>query len=430
MKKDLLLEKINSEGFDIPFSENIETLTRPLVLEKYGITLPNRLIVHPIETFCNGLDGSPADTTWRQYERFSSSGASLIWFEAIAVREDGRSTPRQLWLKEDNIDSFKRLIDMMHEKSDGAPIIAQLTHSGRFSKPHGTAAPIISYHNPIMNRAFDISPDYPVVTDEYIDRLCEDYIRSAKLALEAGFDGIDVKACHRYLMSELLSAYNREGRYGGSYENRTRLFLDVVRGVKALLPAGKILGSRMNLYDGFEYPYGFGVEKEGLGVDMSEPLRLIGDLRAEGLDVINVSMGTPYVNPHVNRPFAHGTYTPPENPLVGVERLIKYTAEAKRAYPDVTFIGTGYTYLGVASQYAAAGAVASGMCDMVGYGRMAIAYPDFARDIINGGLDSRKCCVACGKCTLISRAGGAAGCPIRDTEYFLPMYNKLVLGKG
>lgn len=428
MKKDELAGLIAEHGLSIPMSDDLSVLSRPWTLAREGVTMKNSLTVHPIEVFRNGEDGSPNEHTYRQYERFALGGSSLIWFEAISVSEDGRSTPYQLWINEKNADSFARLVDMIHEKSGGVPVIAQLTHSGRFSKPHGKPEPVILYHNPVMNKSFDIPADYSVVTDDYIDRLEEKYYSAARLLVKAGFDGLDVKVCHRYFLSEMLSGYLREGKYGGSYENRTRFIRSVIRNIRAEFRSSKIVGSRLGLYDGFPYPYGYGVSPDDhIEPDMTEPLRFLGDIVSDGISVINFTMGTPYVNPHVNRPYRSGGYLPPEHPLAGVDRLIKYAGICKKAFPSLAVIGTGYSYLGEASQYAAAGAVEQGLATAVGFGRMAVAYPDFARDMLGGGLDARKVCLTCGKCVQIARAGGPTGCPIRDAEAFMPYYKKLVL---
>lgn len=101
----------------------------------------------------------------------------------------------------------------------------------------------------------------PVVTDEYLDTLPDAFARAAKLAENAGFDGIDIKACHGYLLSELLSAHTREGKYGGSFENRTRLMLDITDAVRAVLRPETILASRLSVSDMIDYPYGFGVSE-------------------------------------------------------------------------------------------------------------------------------------------------------------------------
>ncbi|HOQ13736.1 MAG TPA: flavin oxidoreductase/NADH oxidase, partial [Bacillota bacterium] len=199
-------------GVDIPLSTDTSVLARPVNLTS-RVTLKNSLAIHPMEGFDGNTDGSPSELTKRRYDRFARGGAGLIWFEATSVCPEGRSSSHQLWIHENNVDEYARLVDDIHKKSDGAAVIAQLTHSGRFSKPENKPAPIIAYHNPLFNKNFDIPADYPVVTDDYLDSLREKYVNAAILAKKAGFDGVDIKSCHRYLMSELLSAYQRDGRY-------------------------------------------------------------------------------------------------------------------------------------------------------------------------------------------------------------------------
>lgn len=427
MTREELLQKIDEYKLSIPFSDNIGILSASHRIKDTPIILRNALAIHPMEGFDGTTDGAPGELTERRYMRFAESGAGLIWFEATAVQEDGRTSPHQLWLHKDNVDKFAHLIQKIHNRSNGVPVILQLTHSGRFSKLAGKPAPVIAYHNPVLNRSFNIPESYPVATDDYLDRLVEQYLTAARLACKAGFDGVDIKACHRYLLGELLSAYTRKGRYGGSYENRTRLFRSIIRNIRNELGPGFTVGSRFGVYDAIDYPYGFGVDKtDYTRPDTEEPLRLIGDAYTDGLRVINLTMGTPYHNPHINRPYSSGGYQPPEHPVIGVDRLIKYAGLFQNAYPDITFIGTGYSYLGAAAPYAAAGAVEKGLISAVGFGRMAFAYSNFARDILNGAFDSKKVCITCGKCTEIMRAGGTTGCPVRDSEVYMPIYKTYV----
>ena len=202
---------IDALGLDLPLSEDTSALARGFDVKGEKIHFRNSVAIHPMEGFDSEPDGAPSELTRRRYLRFADSDAGLYWFEAVAISNESRSNNRQLWLNEQSADAFKRLIDELHEKTNGAPVICQLTHSGRFSRPENKPAPIIAYHNPVLNRPFNIPADHPVVTDEYLDSLVPLYVRAAKLAEEAGFDGVDIKACHRYLMSELLSAYTREG---------------------------------------------------------------------------------------------------------------------------------------------------------------------------------------------------------------------------
>ena len=257
-----LLTAAESCGVSLPHSADLSVLDTEKQIGTSRVRLKNRLTVHPMEGFDGNEDGSPGEWTMRRCERFAQGGAGLIWLEATAVVEEGRTSSSQLWLHDSTLDAFKALAERMHALSGGTPLILQLTHSGRFSRPHNIPAPVISYHNPLMNEKMRIDPDYPVVTDEYLDTLPEKFGYAAKLAREAGFDGVDIKCCHKYLFSELLSAYNRPGRYGGSLENRARVFLNSVAAASVWANDDFILASRLGLYDCLPYPWGFGADHE------------------------------------------------------------------------------------------------------------------------------------------------------------------------
>lgn len=430
--KEALFDAASRAGVTLPFSDDVSVLRRTHKIEDSDIELKNSLTVHPMEGFDSETDGSPGELTFRRADRIASGGAGLIWVEATSVVEEGRTNRWQLWIHEKNLDSYKRLAERMHEKSGGAPVILQLTHSGRFSKPDNTPKPVIAVHNPVMNEKFMIDPDYPVVTDEYLDALPEKFGQAAKWAKEAGFDGADIKCCHKYLFSELLSAYNREGRYGGSFENRTRVFLDSIRAAAVYRSKDFILASRFGPYECIPYPWGFGADREDcLKVDWDEPDRLYRAMYDEGIRLVDMTLGTPYYNPHINRPYDNGGYEPPEEKLTGVMRLIEASAHMKKSVPGITLIGTGYTYLRQFAPNVAAGALENGMIDAAGFGRMAFAYPDFARDILEKGeLDTKKVCLTCSKCTAIMRQMHATGCPIRDRDPYLAFYQKLFSDKG
>ena len=422
-----LLDAAKSVGYDLPFSEDLSVLATPVTVEGSNVTLKNRLTVHPMEGFDSTPDGAPGELTIRRCDRFSTGGAGLIWLEATTVVEEGRTSEGQLWIHEGNADQYKALAERMHKMSDGTPLILQLTHSGRFSRPHNTPAPVISYHNPLMNEKMMIDPDYPVVTDEYLDSLPEIFGKAAKMAKDAGFDGVDIKCCHKYLFSELLSAYNREGRYGGSFENRARLFFDSIEAASVWADRDFILASRLGLYDCLPYPWGFGADRDDyLKIDWDEPEKLLLGAYERGIRLVDMTLGSPYINPHVNRPYDNGGYEPPEERMTGVARLLDAAAHMKEICPGITMIGTGYSYLRQFAPQVAAAAVQKGMTDAAGFGRMAFAYPDFAKDILEKGeLDTRKVCLTCSKCTAMMRKIHATGCPIRDREVYTPMYKEL-----
>ena len=415
---------------ELPFSEDVSVLGASV--EMCGKTVPNRLACQAMEGCDGTADGSPDILTKRRYERFAKGGAGIIWFEATAVMEEGRANPRQLYINEKNIGNFKRQVEEIKEtalKANGYEpvVIMQATHSGRYAKPNGIPAPLIAYNNPIFEKDSPISKDR-IVTDDYLDRVGEALVNGALLAEKAGFDGADIKCCHRYLNSELLSAYNREGRYGGSLENRTRLLRESVKGAIENCSKDFIVSSRLNVYDGFPYPYGFGVAKDGsLDFDATESDWLIKELYQYGVRLLNITMGNPYFNPHVNRPFAQGGYEAPEHPLVGVSRMLNGTAKLKELNPQMAMICSAVSYLGVIAPNVVAGYIKDNKFDFAGFGRTIFAYPDFAKDILkNGCMDKHKICVCCSKCTEIMRkAGGTPGCVIRDREMYLPIYKQL-----
>lgn len=421
---------IRKNGYNIPISRDLSPLKKTVVVDagekKY--TLDNSLSVHPMEGFDGETDGSPSELSHRRYMRFASSGAALVWSEAIAVCPEGRTSDHQLMITKENVDKFAALVADF-KKLTGAPIIAQLTHSGRFSKNSCTPHPIIMQVNPEIEKFRPQDKGTPAATDEYLDTLPARYAEAATLAAEAGFDGVDVKICHQYLLSESLSAFLREGKYGGSYENRTRLIKDIFTAVRAVIPSGMILGSRFGVSDMLPYPYGYGTTKDGAKTpELTEAKRLLSELMQDfGLSVIDMTMGSPYLEPHINRPYNKGGYVANEHPLAGVSRLISAAKEIREALPSLTVIGTGYSYLREFSPYAAAGALDAGCADIIGFGRMAFAYPEFARDMLAGKFDATKTCITCSKCTELMRHGSVTGCPIRDQEVYLPLYRKNVM---
>lgn len=412
---------------DLPISDDNSVLCQKVKIG--NLELSNRLVCQAMEGCDGTADGRPDELTVRRYERLSKGGAGLIWFEATAVCNEGRANPRQLYINEKNLDDFKKIVENikqrgMKENGYEPAVIMQATHSGRYSKPEGKPAPIIAYNNPIFEKDNPIDKSR-IITDEGLDRVHESLVHAAGLAKEAGFDGVDIKCCHRYLNSELLSAFTREGRYGGSFENRTRLLRESVRDSISLCGDGFTVTSRMNVYDGFPYPYGFGVkEGEGITPDFSEADRLIKELAELGVKLLDITMGNPYFNPHVNRPYAAGGYEPPEHPLCGVARMLKGTAKLGKANPDVSLICSGLSFLGAAAPGVAAAFIEEGGFSLAGFGRMIFAYPDFAKDIVNGRFDPKKICIACSKCTEIMRAGGTPGCIVRDGETYMPIYKK------
>ncbi len=423
--------------------EDVSVLAEPVQVGE--LVIPNSLAVHPMEGCDGDSQGRPGKLTLRRYERFAAGGAGLLWAEATAVVPEGRANPRQLWLNENNKESFAAMVKRMREIAANSMgpkhrpvIVLQLTHSGRYSKPEGVAHPLIAqrdpYRDPLVpqqkpnpDAKSKIPNDWPIVTDEYLDELIGAYVKAAGIAFEVGFDAVDIKSCHGYLINELFACRNRKGKYGGSFENRTRFVLEVVDKIHKELGEDKPVVTRLGVYDAIPYPYGWAVNKDDYSKpDLTEPKKLIGLLQERGVNLINVTIANPYYNPHVGRPFNEtivGGYEEPEHPLVGVSRLINLAGEIQKKFPDIAIVGTGYSWLRTLFANVAAANKANGLTTLVGAGRMAFAYPDFAKDIITEGrMFPDKVCVSCSACTQIMRDAGMTGCVVRDNEVYGPIF--------
>ncbi len=388
--------------------------------------IPNRAVFQPMEGCDCRENGAPGDLTIEKYMKAARSGVGLIWFEACAVCPEGRTNPGQMRLTEENLPEFKRLVEDMRrvakEECGIEPfMVLQLTHSGRQS-----IVPMIAYRNPVYEERRPMN-DENIVSDEYLDTVPALYAEAAILAERAGFDGVDVKSCHGYLFQELLSAFFRDGRYGGSFENRTRLYLDSVRAVKRVISDDFALVTRLGVSDMVAYPNGFGTTAEG-ELDLAEADMLIEKLIEAGVEMLNLTIGNPYYNPHINRPFKRGGYVAPEPPAAGLIRFEQVEEHLKAKFPSLPLVASGLSYYREELMEKSEELLATGKADFVGYGRVSLAYPMLYRDYVDGKFDPKKCCVACSKCTELMRAKCVSGCAVFN-PYYKKLHEEKVLGK-
>ena len=332
---------LRDSGITIPSDDEIlvgdaSPLAQPLL--SGPILLGNRFAIHPMEGWDATPDGKPTELTFRRWKNFGRSGAKLIWGgEAVAVRHDGRANPNQLVINEETRNDLARLRQVLigeHRQAtgstDGLLIGLQLTHSGRFSRPNSKdrIEPRILYRHPLLDRRLKLPADYPLLTDDEIRQLIEDYHRAAKLVQRAGFDFVDIKHCHGYLGHEFLSAHTREGEFGGNFENRTRFLREIVKGINHVAP-GLEIGVRLSAFDTvpfqpdparskpgqlgpgipelsrelLPYRWGFGMNVENpLEPDLTEPIQFLSLLRDLNIRLVNLTAGSPYYNPHIQRP--------------------------------------------------------------------------------------------------------------------------------
>lgn len=402
----------------MPYSKDFSLLSKEKKIS--GKIAANRICYQPMEGQDADENGDPSELTFQRYKTLSYGGAGIIWIEAVSILPEARSNKHQLMITERNLDKYKRLAEISKEtcfKNNGYEpiIILQLNHSGRYSKPDGKPHPIIAMENKYF---YNPEFSYTLATDDYLNSLPQIFADKAILCESAGFDGIDIKCCHGYLYSELLSAYDRKGKYGGSFENRTRLLIDTFDICRNSIKRDTILSCRLNIYDGYNTPYSFGNNKTDFEkYDLSEPKLLIEKLYSHGLDLLNVTMGSPYVNPDVSRPYRPGIDKPKTNAINALYRLFSGAADIHHAFPKIPLVNTGVSGLCGKCAYAAAGMIEEDMTDFVGFGRMNFAYPNIARDILSNNYNEKKCCVACSGCSTLKKNGLLSGCIIRNEKY-------------
>jgi 2,4-dienoyl-CoA reductase-like NADH-dependent reductase (Old Yellow Enzyme family) len=447
---EALRAHLRALGLPLELDDSIETgpaspLAQPFEIN--GVRVGNRFCILPMEGWDGTSDGTPSDLTRRRWRHFGVSGAKLIWGgEAVAVRQDGRANPNQLLLTPASAPAIAELraeLVSAHRERFGPNadrdlyVGLQLTHSGRHACPNqpNRHEPLAAYAHPILDRR--VSGGVRVITDDEIDRLIEDFAAAAALAWDAGFAFVDVKQCHGYLGHELLSARNRPGRYGGSLENRTRFLRSVIEAIRSVAPKIEI-AVRLSAFDTVpfrrnpeglgepepappDYDAAFGLLLDDMHRALDEARELLGLLYNLGVRWISISAGSPYYNPHVQRPALFPPsdgYTPPEDPLIGVSRHIDATARLKADFPAMVFVGSGYSYLQDWLPHIAQHNVRRGITDFVGLGRMVLAYPELAADVLAGRpLRRKQICRTFSECTSAPRLGLVSGCFPLDEFY-------------
>jgi 2,4-dienoyl-CoA reductase-like NADH-dependent reductase (Old Yellow Enzyme family) len=432
-----LRDRLAELGVELPVADRVDpsgALAQPATFTDAGagaVTVPNRFAVLPMEGWDGTTDGRPTELVRRRWQRFADSGAGLVWGEATAVVPEGRANPNQLVLDDRTVDDIADLRDLL---APGQVAGLQLTHSGRWSRPDGTAHPRTAFGHPVLDARVG-SDEAAVLTDGELEALQERFVAAAVLVHQAGFDFVDVKCCHGYLLHELLAARDRPGPFGGDLEGRTRFLRGVLAGVRAEAP-GLAVAVRLSAFDFVPHRQGadgagepedgplprpFGADATGLGIDLAEAHALLDLLTAEGVGLVCITAGSPYYTPHIQRPAyfpPSDGYEPPEDPLVGVGRQIAATAELTSAHPDLLVVGSGYSYLQDWLAHVGQEVVAAGDVGMVGLGRMALSYPTLPADVLAGRpLERRLVCRTFSDCTTAPRAGLVSGCYPLDPFY-------------
>ena len=447
-------------GHEMPISNDFSALFDPVAVGP--ITAGNRLAIQPMEGCDGTLDGLPGELALRRYRRFGAGGAKIIWAEATAIADEARANPRQLWINDRTASAIEKMLLGCREahretfgNNNDLVVGLQLTHSGRFSYQK----PLLASHDPILDpltidssKGIPVDDSYPLLSDDDLKRIEDQYLSAARLVEKIGVDFVDLKQCHRYLLSELLAAKTRPGDYGGSLENRSRLVRHVIERIRDELPR-LVIASRLNGYDGIPYrrsdedgvgePYphktplrsAFGTNpNDHAQEDLTEPVKIARWMADWGVRLLNVSAGNPYSNPHVVRPAEFRPvdgYDAPEHPLLGVLRHFRIARTLQAAVPHVPVVGSGYSWLQDFAMHAAAANVAEKQVAIVGMGRAALAHPDFASTLKSEGrLNRKQVCRTFSYCTNLMRSKDhplgqyETGCPPFDKEVYGPLWRE------
>jgi NADPH2 dehydrogenase len=484
-------QHISALGLELPCEDAIATgsgspLAQPVPhVTINGKTIGNRWAIQPMEGWDGTTTGGATDDVRRRWQRFGESGAGLIYGgEAMAVRPDGRANPHQLIIDATNqagLAELREILVRTHRERFGSgqdPVIGfQLTHSGRFCRPRDKKRwePRVAYRHPLLDQKFGVTSDAQILTDAEIGPLVAAFVTAARIARNVGADFVDLKHCHGYLLHEFLSAFTRPGPYGGSFENRTRILREIVEAIRA--DGNPVdLGVRLSAFDFvpfkpdpalskpgkpgpgipedfsgcLPYRYAFGVSPNNpLEPDLTETLQFVDLCARLGVKILNLSAGSPYYNPHIQRPAAYPPsdgYQPAHDPLIDVARQINTVRRIKQyldgraaaqptaapvqpsnastlqrlhpSTPPPLLVGTAYSYLQEYLPHVAQYVIRHAWTDLVGLGRMTLSYPTMLAEAVEKGtLATKSICRTFSDCTTAPRNGLVSGCYPLDNYY-------------
>jgi 2,4-dienoyl-CoA reductase-like NADH-dependent reductase (Old Yellow Enzyme family) len=359
-----------------------------------GRVVPNRLTAQAMEINSAGPGGAVSATILERYASLASGGWGIVVVEAVSVTADSLARVNGLVLGGGTLDGFRRLVDSFRAINPDSLFIIQLTHAGRmaggFSRPVGALG----------------DDSVPMLTTAELDAIRNLHGEAVRLAAGAGFDGVEIKACHGYLGGELLRPANERGdAYGGSAENRARLVSSAVADAKSARP-GFIAGARVSLYEGLRGGCGTAGPNEVIE-ELSGMRAALGAIVDAGADYINVSAGVPALTPHLTRPVKGNAFD--------LYHHFRYARTVKQWYPELMVVGSAYSTAGPAASAYAEENIAAGGADFAGFGRQNLADPLFPRKLAgaSGEIDY---CTLCGGCSKLLKNQE----PVRCTTYRRP----------
>ena len=376
-------------------------------------TAVNRLVNQPMESNDADERGKPTELTFDRYRRLAEGGAGMIIVESLTISSRSRARKNQLEITERHAEGLAQLVKEMRAINDQSLIIFQINHSGNVS--NGSFSEVVSYY-PTGN------PEIRILSDEDVEEIKESFVQAAVIARQAGADGIDFKHCHGYFCGQLLRPANtKNGRFGGSFENRTRFFRETAAEIKTAVNDDTfILGARLSMYEGIIGGFGSSGPEE-VAEDLTEPLAFARLIEDTGFHFINVSSGIPVFTGEMTRPTI--------NYPLGVYRHFTWATAVKKT-TSIPLIGSGYSFLRNGKNnlpgddpaqknllYWAAKNIKNCQVDLVGVGRQSLADPHFVKKVIAADLDNINYCIACGGCSTLLKSQARVGCAVYNPFY-------------
>lgn len=374
----------------------------------------NRFFVQAMETNMEDPSGNPSEETTQRYCDLAAGEAGLITLEAITVTRESRARDNQLTIMPQNQEPLTKFMDKVHAANPKSLVVFQLTHCGELSNPAFSRRVT---PNPLPGYGGD------VLTEDDVAHIMDDFVQAAKIAYDAGADGIDLKLCHGYFGSQMIRPYNdRNWKYGGSWENRTRFPYELMERIRKAVPDKNFLiGSKISAWEGF--PGGFGTEGPHSPImDLTEPLDLIKGLEERGASYIVQSAGSPSITVSLTQADKHVPY---------FAYLHQYWAKEfrKALKPETVVIGSNFSPFRSGKNGLCAvteeesnllnyseWCVENDVCDMIGLGRQSFADPFLPKKVREGKLDEIKYCLLCDSCLELLIQQSKVGCVAFDKK--------------
>jgi len=384
-----------------------------------NLTAQNRFVINAMEGCDSDEDGNPSEKTYRRYRRLFEGGSGVIDLEAITVTNESRGRLTQLSVEPHNQKALEKFVSEMKKVNSKPIFIWQLTHSGELSHPDFSRRVCVK---PLPGFGGD------VIDEEYIEKTMDQFVLSAKIAHDAGADGIDFKNCHGYLGSQLVRPYNdRKWKYGGSFENRTRFTYEIYERIhKEINNPNFIVGSKVSIWEGFPGGQGSAGPDSPI-MDISESLKLVKGMEERGAKFIIVSAGSPSITLALSQPdrkvpddcYLHFTFQK------AVRDILK---------PETVVIGSAYSVLNNGNNqlqarkkeentliFWAKKNIKDRVTDMIAIGRQSFADGQIPLKLMEDREKDIKWCTACDNCIEFLIRQQNVGCATYDKEYAMAL---------